>query len=180
MKTAFIDLQGTLGGNPMGDVSDFEFYPCAFEGVRKLNSAGVKVIIITNQSRIAGGFLTLEEFHEKIGSIKAELEDNGAYIDGLYVCPHSRYDGCSCKKPLDGMVRQACDDHEIDVKKSYVIGDMGKSDIALANKIGAKGILVLTGAGHGSLNEYRHTWKEHEAHYVCKDISAAADFIVND
>ena len=74
----------------------------------------------------------------------------------------------------------AKNDFAIDIKKSYVIGDMGMSDMVLAKNIGAKGVLVLTGVGKGSLNEFRHTWKDVEASYIAEDVFEATKWIIND
>ncbi|NLJ25619.1 MAG: HAD hydrolase-like protein [Firmicutes bacterium] len=67
-------------------------------------------------------------------------------------------DDCDCKKPLPGLVERAVRDFGINVSESYVIGDMGAADMKLAETYGAKGILVLTGVGKGSVGEFRHTW----------------------
>lgn len=78
------------------------------------------------------------------------------------------------------MVDTACKDFEIDLKNSYVVGDMGMSDMVLARNIGAKGILVLTGVGKGGLNEYRYTWQEIEPSFIADNLLDAAKYIVKD
>ena len=103
--------------------------------------------------------LTWDEYNEKLNSLKDELSQFNAYFDAVYCCAHTSSDNCNCRKPLTGIIDSACKDFEIDVKGSYVIGDMGMSDMILAKNIGTKSILVLTGVGKGSFNEYRHTWK---------------------
>ena len=76
------------------------------------------------------------------------------------------------------MIESALKEFDIDVKKSFVIGDMGMSDMILAKNIGAKAILVLTGVGKGSLNEFRHTWQNIEADYVAENILEAVGYIL--
>ena len=72
MIAAFIDLQGTLGGDPLGHVGNFEFYPCSIEAIKILNKSGILAIVITNQSKIANGDISLKEYEEKIGTPKTQ------------------------------------------------------------------------------------------------------------
>ena len=67
--------------------------------------------------------------------------------------------------------------YAIDISKSYVIGDMGKNEVVMAHHAGAKSILVLTGAGVGSLNEFRETWKDYEADYIADNVLEAVKSI---
>ncbi len=177
---AFIDFQGTLGGGGTDDIKSLEFYPFSIPAIKALNKNKILVIGITNQSHISKGELTWCDYYEKLALLKSQLAEQGAYFDAVYCCPHSNNDNCRCKKPSTGMVEQACNDFIIDVKNSYVIGDMGMSDMLLAKNIGAKGILVLTGVGTGSLNEYRHTWVDYDAYYIANDILEATNKIIQD
>lgn len=178
-RAVFLDMQGTLGGEGTGDIRDFDFYPFSIEAIKKLNDNGVLAFITTNQSHISKGELTQEYFDERVEDLKKILADNDAHVDGVYCCPHVTEEGCLCKKPLRGLVDNALKDFNIDLKNSFVVGDIGMSDIILAKKIGAKGILVLTGVGQGSLKEFRHTWSEYEADYVAENVLEAVDWIIN-
>lgn len=177
-RAVFIDLQGTLGGNPLGDVMDFSFYPFTIEAIKLLNQNRFLAIVVTNQSRIAKGHLTYEDYENKIQEIINLLSSAGVYFDAIYCCPHAAEDNCSCKKPLPGLIRQAERDFDIDVQESFVIGDMGMSDMILANSIGARGILVKTGAGIGSLTAYRHTWQDIEPYLVVENVLEAVQHII--
>ena len=179
MIAAFIDLQGTLGGSGTDDIRSLEFYPFAIPTIKKLNDNGILVIGITNQSRISKGYLTIAEYEVKLQQLKDELANHDAHFDAVYCCPHTRADDCDCKKPKTGMINQALQEFNIDVKNSFVIGDMGKTDMVLANKIGAKGILVLTGVGQGSMIEYRSTWKDVELDYVAENVLDAVDYLLS-
>lgn len=173
----FVDFQGTIGGGGTDSIENLTLYPFSARAIGRLNRLGLIVIGITNQSHISKGKLTWALYEESLARIQADLKAQGAYFDEVYCCPHSDEDECSCKKPLTGMVEQACARFSIDPAKSYVIGDMGMSDMVLAKNIGARGILVLTGAGQGSLGEYRHTWQDCEPWAVAGDILEAADKI---
>lgn len=179
-KAAFIDFQGTLGGEGTDDIRSLVLYPFSIDAIKKLNDNDILVIGITNQSHISKGELTWNEYNEKLSLLKAELSYYNAYFDAVFCCPHSNSDNCNCKKPLTGMIDSACKEFEIDVKGSYVIGDMGMSDMILANNLDAKGILVLTGVGKGSLNEYRDTWKDIEPYFIAENVLEAANRIVTD
>lgn len=177
-KAVFLDLQGTLGGDGLGDIMDFEFYPYSIEAIKLLNDNNILAIVVTNQSRIAKGFLTMMDFNNRVEVLKAELSSKNAHIDAVYCCPHGRNDNCECKKPKTGMLVQAQKDFNIDLTESYVIGDMGASDMVMANKAGAKGILVRTGVGEGSLTEFRNAWSEIEPDYVADNVLEAVKWIL--
>ncbi len=151
----FIDRDGTINED-IGYVSrpdDLFIYSFAAEAIRRINQAGLKVIIITNQSGIARGYYTeatLAAIHEKL---KRELTREGAQIDAVYYCPHHPQHGderyrkvCDCRKPQTAMLERAAREHGIQLSTSYVIGDKA-SDINLATNAGAKGVLVMTGYG---------------------------------
>ena len=78
------------------------------------------------------------------------------------------------------MIDFAKKDFEIDIEKSFVIGDMGMSDMILAKNAGAKAILVLTGVGKSSLSNYRHTWQNIEPDYIANNVLEAVNYIISD
>ena len=179
-STVFMDFQGTLGGKGIDNILSFEFYPFSIEAIKLLNDHNILVIGITNQSHISKGLITMDDYYKKLNELKNEMAVKDAYFDEVYCCPHSHADGCQCKKPLTGMVDAAMMDYEIDIKHSYVIGDMGMTDMILAKNVGAKGILVLTGVGQGSINEYRHTWQDTEAVYIAVNVLDAVKWLIED
>jgi D-glycero-D-manno-heptose 1,7-bisphosphate phosphatase len=155
----FLDRDGTINED-IGYVSSLDeliIYPFAARAVRLINEAGLKVIVITNQSGIARRLYNepmLAAIHERLID---ELAGEGARIDAVYYCPHHPRIGdapyrqqCECRKPNPGMLRQAAREHDIDLSASYVVGDKA-SDINLATNVGARGALVLTGYGRETL-----------------------------
>jgi D-glycero-D-manno-heptose 1,7-bisphosphate phosphatase len=123
------------------------------DAIRALNRAGVRAVMITNQSGVARGFFTeavVEAVHEHLAHL---LEAGGARIDAYYYCPHHP-DGkiaeytrvCDCRKPARGLVDRAIEDLGIDPRRSVTVGERWL-DVALARSIGARGILVRTGYG---------------------------------
>ncbi len=142
----FVDRDGTL--NPdveyLSSPDAFAWFPRVPEAVSRLNRSGLKVILVTNQSGIARGYFSLGDvtaIHEKLQSGLAQA---GAWLDDVLLCPHHPDDGCRCRKPRPGMIEQASARHAIDVSNSYVVGDQSR-DVELARRVGAKGILVMTG-----------------------------------
>jgi D-glycero-D-manno-heptose 1,7-bisphosphate phosphatase len=159
----FIDRDGTINED-VGYLSrpeDLIVYPWAAEAIRLINEAGVKAIVITNQSGIARGHYTEETLGAIHDRLCEELARQGARIDAIYYCPHhprfgdERYRrACECRKPEPGMLRAAAAEHGVDLAGSFMIGDKA-SDINLATGAGARGVLVMTGYGRETLENIR-------------------------
>lgn len=180
-KTAvFFDLQGTLGGESLGDIRDFSFYPFSIEALRLIAAANLSIFFVTNQSRIAKGMLTQADFDAKTESILEELQSSGVAITKVYCCPHLRIQHCNCKKPSVYFLKQAEAEFDINLAGSYVMGDIYESDIIMAKTAGAKSILVLTGQGQNSLEIMKRRGKTLQPDFVADDALAAAKWILLD
>lgn len=180
MKVVFLDRDGTMGGDGGGkSPKNFPLFKGAIPAIRLLNKNGFRVLMVTNQSRIARGYFTESEFVEETDRMIQELETKGAYIKDYFFCPHME-NQCNCRKPKTGMIEKACLKYpNIDLQKSYLIGDNGEADMALADKVGVNKILVKTGWGQSSLTTHRHLWCNITPNYVAKDILEATEWIVN-
>ena len=141
-KAVFLDRDGTINIDKdyIYKVSDFEFIPGAVEALKLLQDAGYLLIIITNQSGIARGYYT-EEDYEKLNDwmIKTLAEQYGVFITASYFCPHhpeavvpAYRINCSCRKPGTALFEQAIREHDIDLSSSYAIGDKLR-DLAICN-----------------------------------------------
>ncbi|HKV42582.1 MAG TPA: HAD family hydrolase [Blastocatellia bacterium] len=151
----FLDRDGTLNEDTgyLKGPDDLVLYPWATEAVKLVNTAGLKAIVVTNQGGVARGICSEDAVRRTNERLVSELAARGARIDGVYYCPHhpdadDEIYGitCECRKPRPGMVLQAQRDSNIDLRRSFVIGDK-LSDIELASNVGAAGGLVLTGYG---------------------------------
>ncbi len=150
-----MDRDGTINKD-VGYPSSFhsiEIFPSSFEAVQQINKAGLLAVIITNQSGVGRGLIAeknLQHIHLKLQEVFAKHD---AHLDGIYYCPHYLHStipeyrkDCSCRKPLPGMALQAASDLNIDIKKSYMIGDKVE-DILFGLNIKAQPVLVQTGFG---------------------------------
>lgn len=141
----FLDRDGTLieEVNFLSRVEDLRLFPFTSDAVNQLKDSGYLVIVVTNQSGIGRGIYTEDDMHAIHAQIQVELENA---IDAFYFCPHLPDDGCECRKPGLGMIESALTDFDIDLEKSWMVGDK-KIDVEtgiIGNMLTA---LVLTGYG---------------------------------
>ncbi len=142
-KAVFVDRDGTINvdGPYLSDPDKFKMYPGVGKGIKELKDNGFKIIVITNQSGIARGYFTEKDLADIHDKMKKEFEKFNVELDGIYYCPHHPDDGCNCRKPKTGLFDIAIKEHDIDVKKSYMLGDK-ILDVVAGKKIGTKNILI--------------------------------------
>ncbi len=144
----FMDRDGTICEEVgfLDDLSKLRLINGSAEAIRMINKSGMKAVVVSNQSGVGRGLFTenfVNNVHKKLKEI---LRKENAFLDGIYYCPHLPDAGCTCRKPETGMIKRALDDMDIDLKKSYMIGDKA-IDIEFAHRAGAKGVMVRTGYG---------------------------------
>jgi D-glycero-D-manno-heptose 1,7-bisphosphate phosphatase len=176
-KIIILDRDGTVNeDSPDYIKSPDEWHPIpgALEAIAKLNKAGYKVFLTTNQSGIGRGFFDkemLEKIHEKMIRL---LKDVGGHLDGIYVCPHHPDDHCQCRKPNIGMILAIAKEHHFDVKDTLHIGDALR-DMEAAKNVGAEAILVLTGKGEKTLKDNPEL-KDQAT--ICNDLASAVQCVL--
>ena len=159
MKPAvFVDRDGTLleEAGYLDRLERLAFFPFAIDAVRLLNRANYAVIIVTNQSGIARGMYGEPFVLETHAVIAARMQEGGARVDGFYYCPHHpdatvpefKRD-CDCRKPAPGLLMTAAREHDLDLSRSFSIGDKW-TDVAVGAAAGGRGILVRTGYGRST------------------------------
>jgi D,D-heptose 1,7-bisphosphate phosphatase len=187
----FLDRDGTINKEVgyLRNLDKLRIYRCAATAVKLINESGMKAVVITNQAGVARGYFgedLVGKIHDRISTTFAQ---EGAFIDRFYYCPHHPTEGkgiyrriCTCRKPEAGMLLQAAEELDIDLVRSYLIGDTFR-DIEAAARVGTRGILVktgyggktndpaLNGSGKGSAVTPAHT---------AKDILAAVRWIMKD
>ena len=153
-KAVFLDRDGTINKYVgfLRDIDQFELIEGVAEAIKRINASGYLCIVVTNQPVIARGEVTvplLEKIHNKMETL---LGLEGAYIDGLYYCPHHPHKGfegeipelkfdCECRKPKPGMLLKAAEDFNIDLSESWMVGD-GENDIKAGENAGCKTCLI--------------------------------------
>ena len=153
-KAIFLDRDGTINKYVgfLRNIEDFELINGVAEAIKKINASGYLCIVVTNQPVIARGEITVLELNEIHKKMETELGFAGAYIDGLYYCPHHPHKGyegeivelkidCDCRKPKPGMLIKAARDFNIDLSQSFMVGD-GENDVKAGIAAGCNSILV--------------------------------------
>jgi D-glycero-D-manno-heptose 1,7-bisphosphate phosphatase len=176
----FLDRDGTIN-EEMGYInhlSRFRLLPGVAEAIRLLNQAGVPVVVVTNQSGAARGYFPpalVKEVHRRL---EQELAQGGAHLDGIYTCLHGPGDDCPCRKPRPALLLTAARELDLDLSRSYLVGDRYR-DVETAANAGVKGLLVLTGYGRG---EFQHLQGLRPAApvYVAEDLMDAVAWILAD
>lgn len=177
-KAVFIDRDGTINIDVhyLDDPDKFEMYPGVGEGVKRLRDKGFKIIVITNQSGIARGYFTEEQLSDIHEIMKQEFQKFDVTLDGIYYCPHHPDDTCNCRKPNTGLFVKAINEHNIDVKKSYMIGDK-ILDVSAGRKIGVKTILIPEPHLKEEFLSKKPEW-EYNPDYIADDFCDAVEWIL--
>ena len=179
----FVDRDGTLIEEVgyLDRVERLELYPWTTDAIRALNRAGLKIVLVSNQSGVARGFFTEAVVDALHGHMESLLQSGGAHIDAYYYCPHHP-DGkvpgyaqqCDCRKPRRGLVDRAVRELDVDPARSFVVGDRWL-DVGLARTIGGRGVLVRTGYG---ATEERRPSQDCSADAIVDNFAGAASWIL--
>ncbi len=147
-KAIFLDRDGTIieEVNFLSTVENTKLFPYTIEALKLFSNAGFRLFVTTNQSGISRGYFGASAVNAIHSKIQNELAEADIKIEGFFFCPHFPDDGCKCRKPNIGMIDQALENFEIDLDKSWVIGDK-KLDIGMGFNANTLTALVLTGYG---------------------------------
>jgi D-glycero-D-manno-heptose 1,7-bisphosphate phosphatase len=184
-KAVFLDKDGTINEDfgYINDPSNIKLISGSAEAIKLLNNAGYKVIVISNQSGIARGYITEGQLQAVDKALKKEVLAQGGYIDDIYYCPHHPEIGlhpykrvCQCRKPEPGMLKKAAKEHGLDLSQSYMIGDKA-TDIEAGKRAGTKTIFVTTGWG----KEEQMVLKEKQitSDHIAKDLLKAVKWVLS-
>jgi len=146
----FLDRDGVIIENRKNYVRswrDVAFIPGALAALRSAQSCSYKFILVTNQSVVGRGLITLEQAEAINRRIRTVILESGGRLDAVFMCPHAPQEKCTCRKPLPGMLLQAAESLKLDLSRSYMVGD-ALSDL-LAGKAAKvrEALLVRTGRG---------------------------------
>ena len=156
-KAIFLDRDGTINKYVgfLRNIDDFELIDGVAEAIRKINESGYLAVVVTNQPVVARGEVSFEELEEIHNKMETLLGKEGAYLDAIYYCPHHPHKGyegerpelkidCDCRKPKPGMLLKAAVDFNIDLSRSWMVGD-GENDIQAGINAGCKTVLLSNG-----------------------------------
>lgn len=173
-RAVFLDRDGVLmeDSHYVGELERVVIIPAAYTALKRLQTAGYKLLVVTNQSGVGRGLFT----HQHVEIIHAHLDElfarHNVRIDRYYVCPHHPDDNCTCRKPSPKSLRDAATEFDLDLSRCFMVGDR-LSDILTGQNAGTKTVLVLTGGGQQTLAEGKA-----KPDHVAKDINEAADWIL--
>ena len=168
----FLDRDGTLieDVGTLGDPARIRLFSTTISALRSLRSRFL-FFVVTNQSCVARGEIALDDVCRVNAHLSLLLENSGIHIEQWYICPHERSDGCDCIKPNATFLNQAAREFDIDLSRSFVVGDHPHDALTGAEE-GVRGVYVLT--GHGS----RHRRQLPPGIPVFEDIADAAAWIL--
>ena len=188
-RAVFMDRDGVINReiNGVHTPAALELVPRAAETIAAINQSAFLSIVATNQPDIAKGFFTAGDLDQVHAALERSLSEAGAYVDDILYCPHHPESGhpgeiaelkrvCDCRKPQDGMLRQAAERHNIDLARSYMIGDRA-ADMAAGKKCGATTILVHRNAGASLPDDARDC---PDADHIALDLAEAWHIIQED
>ncbi len=174
-RAAFLDRDGTLihERDYLSDPEGVELIPGTVDGLRALRDAGLALVVVTNQSGIARGLYSEEDYHRVAARLDQILERHGVLPDLTLFCPHhpGHSGPCPCRKPDTGMHERAVRELGLDPARSFFVGDK-LADVEAGRRMGGQGVLVLTGYGP----EFRADVPD--GTWVAEDLDHAARMIV--
>lgn len=177
-KAVFVDRDGVINRNRKDHVKsweEFQFLPGAIEALARLSQHGYQTVIVTNQAMVNRGIVprnTVDEIHRRMVQ---QIEEGDGRVAAVVYCPHRPEEKCDCRKPQPGLLRQAARQLELDLAKSYFIGD-AVSDVATAKAAGCLPILVLTGRGLRQFLSLRA--RRFSGYHVARNLGTAVKWIL--
>jgi D-glycero-D-manno-heptose 1,7-bisphosphate phosphatase len=179
----FLDRDGTIieEAGYLDSLERIVLFPFSSEAIRLLNRAGLAVVVVSNQSGVGRGLLSDAFVREAHAHLAWRMEASGARLDAFYYCPHhpqavveSLRVACECRKPAPGLLRQAAADLDLDLSRSFAVGDRW-GDVGAGRAVGAAGLLVRTGYGRAAEAAPPHGMA---ADAIVDNLAAAAAWIL--
>jgi D-glycero-D-manno-heptose 1,7-bisphosphate phosphatase len=176
-RAVFLDRDGTIIDDVayLRNTEQVRLLPGAANAIKRLNASGFLAIVVTNQSGIARGLLSRNDYQQTERRVDELLAQDGAQLDAHYFCPHlpELTGPCDCRKPGALLYRQAAEQFHIDLGQSWWVGDRMR-DVLPADTLGGRGILVLSGAGEAEVEDGKAG-----RFMQAKDLSGAVEMILS-
>jgi len=177
-RAVFLDRDGTIihEKNYLRKIKEVKLLGGSARALRMLKDAGFKLIVVTNQSGVARGYLNIKKLKEIHRFLQKLLRKKGVKLDAIYFCPHGADSRCLCRKPKLGMVNKAKKRFNLDLRRSFAVGDHTK-DFLLGQNMGGKGIFLLTGHGKRELKKIHSSPRGLKPDKMFKNLLGAAKYI---
>jgi len=184
-RAVFLDRDGTVNEEVgyLRSLDLLKLIPGAAAAIGRLNRAGYKVVLVTNQSGVARGYFPeslVDAAHDLLAGM---LKQEGAFFDGVYYCPHHPTAGnskhtvvCDCRKPATGLIDRAAKDLDVDLARSFMVGDKW-SDVELGHRAGTRSILVRSGFAPDDPGNRRPSHVD-DPDFTAHDLAEAVDWII--
>ena len=156
-KLVILDRDGVINYDSdeyIKSPNEWQPIPGSLEAIARLNQAGFRIVVITNQSGLARSLFTLNDLHKIHQKMHKQLFEAGGMIEAIFFCPHKPEDNCNCRKPRPGLFHEMSKRLGIPLTDIPAIG-VSLRDLQAANAVGAAPILVLTGKGQQTLNDMK-------------------------
>lgn len=153
--------------------AEVEIYPFSTESLDRLKAAGFPIFIVTNQSIVGRGRMTLEAIETLHDQIMAAVDVNHAVVKS-YLCPHAPEENCDCRKPLPGSLYQAAQEYGVDLKSSFMVGD-AVTDVLAAKAAGVRPIILQSGRGKAEIAKM-----EPGIATISENLASAVDLILSE
>lgn len=176
MKLVILDRDGVINYDSAQFIkspAEWKPIPGSLDAIARLNQAGFRVVVATNQSGIGRGLFDMDTLNAIHGKMHRAAQAVGARIDAVFYCPHAADSGCNCRKPKPGMFERIASCYNIDLAGTPSIGDSLR-DLQAAVAVGGKPLLVLTGKGEKTQAEGNMP----EGTLVFADLAAAVDHLL--
>ncbi len=169
----FLDKDGTLVENVPynADPAKIRLVAGAGEALRAMQEAGYRIFVVSNQSGVARGYFPETALGGVLKRLREMLAGQGVELAGFYYCPHHPQGHCACRKPQPGLILRAAAEHEVDLGKSWLVGDI-LDDVEAGRRAGCRTILV----DNGNETEWRNG-AERTPHFKVADLAGAARVI---
>lgn len=178
-KVVFLDKDGVINLDSPDYIkswAEMVFIPGSLEAIRLLTEADFSIILITNQSAVNRDMMTTEGLDYIFSKLTHTVAENGGEITDIFYCPHTPEDGCSCRKPLPGLIHEACRRYTIDLSSACLIGDSAR-DIECGKAAGC-GYCLLVKTGNGAEAEKQLLAKGVLLEYIATDLLDAANWLL--
>lgn len=174
----FLDRDGVLIENREDYVREWSqvvFLPEAIDSLHRLANTGYKLVLVTNQSVVGRGLMSLEAAAEINNRLVKVVENHNGRIDAVYMCPHVPSDNCECRKPQPGLLLQAARELSLDLKSSWMVGDAW-SDLLAGQKAGLRGVIMVK-TGRGAIQLQQPKPQQLKEYRIVNNLSDALEVI---